>query len=250
MIKTKSLDIQNVSPFWTNGKTSKPVMKQHEEITNDAFPNIVFCAKKKSGKTTAAIYLILKHFMTNKTKLIIFSGDIRTDRDNQGAFDPLEAKYPENVEIYKHFLDKDANNILVRKIDESDEAFNKENKSKYEYPRTIMYFDDLTADELRSPELDHLFKTNRHHGVLNILCCHNMTHISPTCREASNLLFVFRGMSQSQLDDIYKWCNPPMDKKTFYRVYKKATEEPRSFLFIDLDTKEMRKNLGDQIFIE
>lgn len=251
MIKLHQLDIDKVTPYWNKSKVPKPVLVPHAEITDDAFPNIVMCAKKKSGKTTAAIYLIMKHFMTSKTQLNIFSGDIATDEDNKKAFEKFKEDHPEKISFFKNFVDKDGNDMLSTKISESDENFTQENKHKFEYPRSIFYFDDLTAEELRDPTLDHLFKTNRHHGILNILCCHNMKHISPTCRGSTNILIVFRALSNDQLDDIYRWASPNMDKKTFIRVYKTATSKPKSFLFMNLDDKEdIRMNIDQKISVD
>lgn len=251
MIKIKQLDVDPVRPYWNKNKMPKPVLGPHGEITEDPFPNIVMCAKKKSGKTTAAIYLIMKHFMTSKTKLNIFSGDITTDEDNKDAFKNFKEDHPEKINFYKNFIDKDGNDVLSSKISASDDEFGIENKFKFEYPRNIFYFDDLTAEELRSKQLDHLFKTNRHHGILDILCCHNMNHISPTCRGATNILIIFKALSNDQLDDIYRWASPNMDKQTFIRVYKTATATPKSFLFMNLDDKnDIRINLDKRIDIE
>lgn len=250
MIKIKALGIDNVSPFWNHSTNKKPVMGNHMLITNNPFPNIVMSAKKDSGKTTAAIYLILKHFMTNYTELDIFSGDLKTDQKNKNAFTKLQEKYPNSVFIYKHFYDKDDNNILMSKIAESDEVFNLENTFKYEYPRTIFYFDDLTEEELRSKELSHLFKTNRHSGILNILCIHNMKHVPPTVREQTNILLLFKGMSSDEIDNIYKWVSPFIKKDVFVRVYRKAVEKEKDFLMCDLDSKTFRRNLGEEIVVE
>jgi hypothetical protein len=264
MIKIRPLGIADVHPFWNEKRKGKPVMPQHAEITEDPFPNIVMCAKKNKGKTTASIYIILKHLMTNFTELNVFSGDIKTDANNKNAFQELGENYPNNINVYKNLIDKDGNNLLQEKIAESDDLFNLENKEKYEYPRMIFYFDDLTEDELRCKDMDFLFKSNRHHGILDIMCIHNVKHVSPTVREQTNILILFGGLSFPELDNVYKWVSPLMKKDVFMRVYTNATKKiteydsvkkkevvkDKNFLFINLDTKQMRVGLSKEIVVE
>jgi len=250
MIKTKPLPIDKVSPFWYKKGKSKPLREEHAKITNNVHPNIVCIAKKFSGKSTACIYLILKHFFNKYTHLNIFSGSLEKDEKNSESFDSLMRKYPRNVSMDPHFYDKEGNDILGERIGDADEYFELENDLPYDFPRTIFYFDDLKEEELRSPEMDQLFKTNRHHGIMNLLSAHNMKHISPTCRENTNILLLFKGMSLPALDDIYDWVNPSVNKKMFIRIYKKATDGERNFLMVDLDSKEMRKNLNELIIVE
>jgi len=128
MIKSTKINYITVKPFWNTGNGKhKPVKPAHAEISDEPYLNVILFGRKKSGKTTAGLYM-LKHFMTNKTKLIIFSPDLENDKDNSKALDLIKDKFgDEAVTIYDRFKDRDGNNLFLQEVDDAGERFDLDN---------------------------------------------------------------------------------------------------------------------------
>jgi len=252
MIKTEHINEINVYPFWNEKKkTRKTVKKNHFEITPEPFPNIILCGRKKSGKTTTALYLIFR-FMTNKTKLIIFSPDLLNDRENSSAVEMLKEIFgEESIIVHKAFFNAEGKNIFLDEINDADDRFKleKENtKSKYLYPSTIFFFDDLSKDELKSQEIGTLSQNNRHYGCLNIYSSQDWKNFDVKTRNNIDMLFLWNGLNKERLKSIYDQIQPPITYDNFLKMYNKSTDG-KNFLYYNFTTREFRKNLSEQLYI-
>jgi len=144
MIKTDKINEVQVIPFWGEGKTRKPPFDEHSEITKETYPNIILTGRKKSGKTTTAVFLIFK-FITNKTKLVIFSPDFLNDKDNVNAIEKLnetfgDESYINQPKIYKRFDEE----IFEKELEEAQKRFlelqNSSKQHKNSFPTTIFFY--------------------------------------------------------------------------------------------------------------
>ena len=75
-----------------------------------------------------------------------------------------------------------------------------------------------------------------------------------TIRNNSTHLAIFRTKDQHELKQICDECSGEVSEDTFYKVYEFATQEPHSFLFIDLHKKDnhpsmFRKRLDEFILL-
>jgi hypothetical protein len=61
--------------------------------------------------------------------------------------------------------------------------------------------------------------------------------ISRAIRNNATNMLIFKCKDEKQLDQISSEVSGEVDKETFMKVYEKATDEPHSFLFIDLFPK-------------
>lgn len=253
----KSIDLKNdipISRFWATGSgTKKSVKESHAKISNNPFLNIILTGRKGVGKTTVALNLI-KHFMTNKTKLFIFSPDIMLDTDNRKAIEYFVEHFGEgSVVIYKSFKGKEDENNLLNSIDEAadraQEAKEK-SKSKYVYPSSIFYFDDLSNDDFKSEELGHFSQNIRHYNSLCIYSSQDWINFEPRIRKNVDIVCLFGGITKERKKFIYGEIQPNVDVNEFYKIYHFATNEPKNFLFIDVMNKKFRKNLTEDIYIK
>ena len=253
MIKIKKINDIEIKKEWGNG-TLKPLFKNQSDITGDNlyFPNIIITSQKGSGKTVLAVNLI-RQFATNKTKIIIFSTTFSSG-DDKDAFDDLKEKYPNMVEVYPKLKSKDGD-ILLQKIDDAKERIEIIKNKKYNntFPNMIFLYDDLSSEDMKDETLDYMFRTNRHIGCINILIEHRInTSATTTMRDNTDILCIFKGLSQDQLKYIFDMVNlPNLTYKDFLKIYNKCIEgSTRNFLFINKTNNEMRKNLNEVINIE
>ena len=254
MIKSEFVNNLEVKPFWNqNGTSKKKVKESHSKFTLEPYPNIICCARKKSGKTTVALNIIML-CMTTKTKLYIFSPDILQDTDNRKAIELLVKNFgADNITICKSFIDSDGNNMLLEAIDDASESFQhaKEDiKSKYTYPSTILYFDDLNEDDLKSKELGHFAQNNRHYGAMCIYSSQDWINFEPRIRKNCDILMLWASMPKDRLKDVYQTIQPGIKFEEFDKMYNFATSEPRSFLYVDVPNKIFRKNLNEELYIK
>lgn len=252
MIKTNILNEVKVKPFWNTGSGSKPVRDAHATITYEPFVNIICCAKKKSGKTTLALHLIIKHFMTPATKLVVFSPDILNDKDNVNAIRWLMKKYGrDNVTIHPRFHDSEGNSLFLQEVEEASDAFHIENESKYEYPRTIFYFDDLNEEDLKSKDIGHFSQNLRHYGALCIYSSQEWINFEPRVRKAGDIFLLWGSIPKERLKEIYSTCQPGVRFEEFEKLYNYAVAGERTnFLFVDAINKKFRKNLSEELYIK
>jgi hypothetical protein len=252
MIKFKKINEINVVKDWGETKL-KPLFKNQADITGENlyFPNIIITSQKGAGKTVLAVNLI-RLFATNKTKIIIFSTTFTTG-DDKSAFDDLKEKYPGMIEVYPKIKTKEGD-VLSRKIEDAKERYDiiKQKDYDHTFPNMIFLYDDLNSDDMKDESLDYIFRTNRHIGCINILIEHRInTAATTTMRDNTDIICLFSGLSTDQLGYIFEMVNiPNLTKKDFLRIYNKATEGKRNFLFVNKTNREMRKNLSDIIYIE
>jgi len=60
-------------------------------------------------------------------------------------------------------------------------------------------------------------------------------------------LILFRGHPEKKLEEIYRDANLSIPMEKFWQIYKFATEQPFSFLYVDCASGEFRRNFNDLI---
>jgi hypothetical protein len=229
---------------------------------SEVYANIFFCAKKKKGKTSA-IFKTLKGCAGSKTKIVVFCSTLHKDaswgaiqqwaedkglpfvghlslRDEEGndQLDQLvnDLAEPEEVqEKVKNLLD-----------DSSDEEEVVERKSKYRYPEYIIVLDDLST-ELKSKSVTSLLKKNRHFKAKIIIASQYLNDLLPEARKQLDYLIAFSGLPEKKLVEIHRDTDVHIPMDEFVSVYKFATAQPYSFLYIDCIDGQFRKNFNELI---
>ena len=123
----------------------------------------------------------------------------------------------------------------------------KPRRSKYQSPEYIIVFDDL-SNELKSRTLLGLLKKNRHFKTKLIISSQWINDLLPESRKQIDLFLIFKGFPERKLTEIYKDCDSGLPFDTFYKLYKKATKKPYSFLYIGSDS--YRCNFDKQFILE
>lgn len=236
------------------------------------YSNIFACAKKKSGKTFV-IYNLLealtnnihKHPRAHPTAVYFFVSTIDKDPVYARMLDMLTAR---GIEYEKYTeLDPDAiqeklhadlpesnaqrtRTIETRRVTPSGQLIihtetitTASSKLKRTGPlaaERIFVFDDLGA-ELRHPAIAQLLKTNRHFKATIIISSQYLTDLMPAAIKQLDYMLLFRSFNEEKLKKIYESLDLAIDFEDFVRLYKYATDEPYSFLYIDARKDKYRK---------
>ncbi len=131
---------------------------------------------------------------------------------------------------------------------EEEEKEKKPKKSKYLEPEYMIIFDDLSS-ELKSRPLLSLLKFNRHFKAKLIISSQWLHDLLPESRKQIDLFCIFKGFPEDKLALIYKDCDSSIPFDMFFKIYKKATVKPHSFLYIDTRSDEFRRNFDCKFII-
>ncbi len=245
------------------GKDMRPA--KGAALFPEAFCNIFLCAKKKSGKTST-VCKILTRCCGPDTSIIAFCSTIERDAnwdsiraycDRKGIpfVSHPSIKNDDGVNelalLLKELGEKEEVDVPKQKnILDSDDDKPEKKKKKYKYkaPDYIFIFDDL-ADELRDKTIPALVKKHRHFKSKVILSSQWLNDLHPGSRKQIDYFLLFRGQPVEKLEEIHKNASLSIPFDEFVRVYKFATLEPFSFLYIDCTNGTFRRNFNTLISV-
>ena len=103
--------------------------------------------------------------------------------------------------------------------------------------------DDFADDRrlVRNSQLLHsLYIRGRHLAISTITSTQVYNAISPIIRKNATNLYVFKLRNYKDLEALLEELSALSDKQTILDIFKIATGEPHSFLFVDLTAKSIR----------
>ena len=121
--------------------------------------------------------------------------------------------------------------------------YQKKNKINKLYS-CLLVVDDFAEDKtfMRYSKILHgLYTKSRHFGLSVITATQKYNALSPIVRLNSSSLYIFKLKNQSELDTFIQEQSALIDKKTINEIYRVATEEPYSFLFVKLRESDVNK---------
>jgi len=119
-------------------------------------------------------------------------------------------------------------------------------------PRILVIFEDVQGNNkfMKSKPFLRAFIANRHFGMSTWLCSQSFTKTPRACRLQANNIFFFKGSGSEKMMMMDEFCPAGINKKEFERLIDSATEEPYSFLHINMrvaQKERYRCNLGEII---
>ena len=114
--------------------------------------------------------------------------------------------------------------------------------------RSLIVIDDMSENKqfMRGSRLlETLYVRGRHIGISTITSVQSYKLLNPICRKNATQMYIFRLRNRSDLESILDELSAIYDKKTIYNIYKAATTDAHSFLYIDL----MQTNARDMFHI-
>lgn len=247
------------------------------------YPNIFILAHKFSGKTVLEGNIV-EHLAGPDTRVIIICPTAEKDKNWIHITERLDERGIENVvftslydedgtNLIKDFMDNDSSDepeesseqaggsapvqefrlstpLFPTAVQQSGGAVKKKKKSKYIAPKTLILFDDI-SDEISSKKsmVDTLLKRNRHHKATIVISSQYLNDLKPGSIANLNYVILFGGTSDVKLKELYERLSLPIEYEKFHEIYTFATKAKYSFLYVDRDRNEYRKNFNEKISI-
>ena len=101
---------------------------------------------------------------------------------------------------------------------------------------------------MRHASIGNLLKTNRHYHAKVFISTQYITDLQPAALKQLDYFLCFRSFSEDKLEDIHRHLDLSIEFPEFLKIYKYATEEPYSFLYVDVRNDKFRKNFNEEIF--
>lgn len=241
-------------------KDNRPI--KGKNLFEELYANIYLCSKKKSGKTST-IYKILRRCAGPKTKIVAFCSTLHKDAswetiqawcENKGlpflGHTSLKADDGRDQldELIQGLAEKTEVVPQMKNILDSDSEEEEERPPKYRSPEYIIILDDL-SNELKSTSVTALLKKNRHFKAKIILSTQYLNDTAPGSRKQMDYFILFRGHPKKKLEEIHRDADLSIPLEQFSEVYKFATSEPYSFLYIDCTNGTFRRNFNELISV-
>jgi hypothetical protein len=123
---------------------------------------------------------------------------------------------------------------------------------KYDFPKYIFIFDDIST-ELRNPFVNKLLKANRHHKAMTIISSQYDTDVTLSAWKQCDVALLLKSHNRQKLNKIYSMLDLNLNdygdgdgQNNFYLLYKHATEQPYSFLYVDRNSDDFRRNFDER----
>ena len=107
----------------------------------------------------------------------------------------------------------------------------------------LLIIDDFAEDKtfMRYSKILHgLYTKSRHFGLSVITASQKYNALAPIVR-LNTSLYIFKLKNMAEVDAFVQEQSALVDKKTVYEIYKLATQEPYSFLFVKLRESDINK---------
>ena len=234
----------------------------------DMFPilyNNIFCiAKKKSGKSNV-IYNILDKGADKRTNILFFVPTFHRDAVYLKMAEMLDKKGI-HYQVFSDIIEDGVNVLddIIKKLEEPEEVVCNDmkpvktmfgihkptriKKPKKLSPKHIIVLDDC-GNSLKNSSVTKLLKINRHlHARVIVSSQHQGDVWQQAFRQFDNLI-IFRGLSQNleKLEQIYRNADLSVSFEEFVSLYRFATINPFSFLYIDTRNNKYRVNFNKEI---
>lgn len=266
----------------------KPKDKNAKNVLGyDWFPlstaNVGLIARKGSGKSTVVYHAIMK-CIDKDCQVIIFSPTQKFDPTYVKLEKELTKRGNTVVQL-NHFIDDNGVNLLEqllvllernaelerqRKLDDDDEGKvvlfdspQEEEKlktgkikirKKKESAKFCMVFDDL-SNLMSHKSVSRWLTKSRHYLARNFIVLHDVVNLSPMGICMLDNILVFPKVSEHRVQEIAEKCGLQFkqDKRGhsfLIDLHKKATDEPYSFLYIDINKQQYRKKFDKQLVFQ
>jgi hypothetical protein len=196
-----------------------------------------------SGKTILLQNMILNIYKNCFSRIYIFSPSIDVDSTwlpvKKYIEDEMELKESDKEKFYFDHYDPDE---LQNIIDTQHKVIEYMKKKGHKKLYSILVVVDDFADDPRfsrhSKLLHALYTRGRHNSMSTITSTQKFTALSPIIRVNATQLFIYRLRNYTDLQTFIDEVSALLkDKKTLLEIYSLATEQPYSFLYVNLLAK-------------
>lgn len=129
--------------------------------------------------------------------------------------------------------------------EDDDTEKKKKKKEKYRSPEYLIVFDDLSDEIRNSREVAKLLKNGRHFAKV-VISSQYLKDLRPEARTNIDYFILFKGLDKKTLEEVFRNAKLSVTFPAFESLYKDATSEKYSFLYIDTRENKFRKNFDSQ----
>ncbi len=133
--------------------------------------------------------------------------------------------------------------------EEEEEEPETKRKRVYEKRDFILVFDDLST-ELKDKNVEALLKKNRHYNAMCLVSSQYAKDIQPASLKQIDFFIIFKGIDDDKLKHIFNNIQLKVNIDIVLSLYDKATEQPYSFLWIDIEDQKFRRNFNCEFQLE
>jgi len=195
-----------------------------------------------SGKTVLLQNMILDIYQDCFSRIFVFSPSIEVDATWRPVKDYIEkhmkVKNTTEEPIYFDHYDPEAlANILETQHKITNFMKKRGDKKLFQILLIIDDFADDPSFTRQSKLLHALYTRGRHNMISTITATQKFNAIHPIIRVNATELYVYRLRNYKDLETFIEEVSAVYDKKTLLELYKAATDEPFSFLYVKLTAK-------------
>ena len=217
----------------------------------EPFPDLptsfVLAAPTASGKTMIILNILLRYYKDMFARIWMFSPSIKLDPQ----YAPLRKKLESMTDQQKEptmFEDLEQE-VLGKLLDEQRLITEECRKRKIKPPQVCVILDDLAdrgdiltkrAGGNKGSWLVSLATRGRHFGVTWIISSQVLNLVGTVIRKNTRCMCVWRLRNHKEVETLCEELSGVYDAKTIMELYKHATADPYSFMFVRLDAKTRR----------
>ena len=234
----------------SNIPTIKPIKLKEYEVKQSKYDNVpklparaMILAPSGSGKSILIQNMILDIYKGCFNRIYIISSSINSDHTWQPVKKYIkdEIRPNEKEKIYFEDYDPDELEKIIKTQQKVIEYLKDKNEKKL-FQILIVLDDVIDNPQLcrHSKLLEMLYCRGRHLMISTITSTQTYKAINPICRKNVLDLFIFKLRNQADLDAVMEELSALASKKDLIKIYKDATDEPYSFLYISLASKTIQ----------
>jgi len=237
--------------------TIKPIKTKEYTVKQSKYPHVgklpirsIVLGPCGCGKSILIQNMILDLYKGLFQRVYIFSPSIDVDFQTWAPVkkhieEDLKIKHTDEEPIYFSEYDPEA---LEHIINTQRKVVEYQKKEDYKRLFQILIIVDDFADDpsfsRQSKLLHSLFTRGRHSCISTIVATQKFTALHPIIRVNASELYVYRLRNYQDLQCFIDEVSALVDKPTLMEMYKQATNEPFSFLYVKLTEKELNKIFG------
>ena len=196
-----------------------------------------------SGKTILLQNMILDIYRNCFSRIYIFSPSVDVDATWQPVKDYVEKELKiKNTDEDPYFFNHYDPGALHKIIDTQHKVIEYQKKQDHKKLFSILIIVDDFADDpsfsRHSKMLHALYTRGRHNSISTITATQKFSAIAPIVRVNATELYVYRLRNYQDLITFIDEVSAMLDKKTLMNIYNLATDEPFSFLYVNLRAKK------------
>ena len=238
----QKLDAPKIEPI--NVKQYEFKQSPYPQADKLPFRSIIVSASQ-GGKGILIQNLVLKIFRGCFERIYIVSPTAHIDEAYKEIIRYIEKELKVDNKKEQYLFDEYNPESLSHIIDTQHKVIEYQKKMKMKQLFScLLIIDDFAEDKsfMRYSKILHgLYTKSRHFGLSVITASQKYNALAPIVRLNTSSLYIFKLKNMAEIDAFVQEQSALVDKKTIYEIYKIATEEPYSFLFVKLREADVNK---------